>query len=235
MGNYSITALLRSKGSIILNKDLVHAIGNSEATLYSELCSKHEWFKDHNMLDDEGYFYNTQYDLQAATGLGEKAQRTTIIRLKNLGLIKYELKGVPSKRHFKIIEDNEKLLNILEEGHKKLKALENSSDTSVGGNLKRRGKEQAKAEGSANNTNNNTNHNTKPYIGINAEGVNKYFSLYHETFRKHHREFKGDPQALEIFTVEELDKYVLEFFEEQKYIPSKCTLDYFLFVIETRY
>jgi len=33
------------------------------------------------MLDEEGYFYNTQYDLQAGTGLGEKAQRTAINNL----------------------------------------------------------------------------------------------------------------------------------------------------------
>lgn len=155
-----ISDLLRNNGCVTVNKYLVHSIGLNEAILYSELASRHEYFESRDMLVDE-YFYNTQYDLQAGTGLGEKAQRTAISSLKRFGLIDCKLKGIPAKRHFTIIDNNINLLNLLSKGKDKLKSLESSTDTSVGGNLKRPRKELDTPKGSGNNTKLN---NTKPII-----------------------------------------------------------------------
>ena len=129
-----ISDLLRNNGCVTVNKYLIHSIGLNEAILYSELASRHEYFENRGTLVDDS-FYNTQYDLQAGTGLGEKAQRTAINNLKKLGLIEVKLKGIPAKRYFKLINDIY-LDDLLDEGKKKLRSLANSRDTSIGGNLK---------------------------------------------------------------------------------------------------
>ena len=143
-----IIDLLRADGSITVNKNLIQAIGLNEAVLYCELLSRYIYFRRKNLLDDEGYFYNTQYDLQAGTGLGEKAQRTAINNLKEYKLIKVELKGMPAKRHFAILSDGETLSYLLRTGKEKLERLADSTDTSIGGNLKRRKKESDTPKGS---------------------------------------------------------------------------------------
>ena len=129
-----ISDLLRNNGCVTVNKYLIHSIGLNEAILYSELASRREYFENRGTLID-GSFFNTQYDLQAGTGLGEKAQRTAINNLKKLGLIEVKLKGIPAKRYFKLINDIY-LDDLLDEGKKKLRSLANSRDTSIGGNLK---------------------------------------------------------------------------------------------------
>ena len=149
--------LLRADGSITVNKNLIQAIGLNEAVLYCELLSRHFYFESRAMLDNEDCFYNTQYDLQAATGLGEKAQRTAISNLKKFKLIDMKLKGIPAKRHFKINNDEDTIKILLLMGKMKLEALANKEDTSIGGNLKLPRTQLAVAEGSGNNTYNNTN------------------------------------------------------------------------------
>lgn len=199
MNKIRITSLLRNNGCITVNKYLIQAIGLSEAVLYCELCSRYEYFEDKEMLDD-GYFYNTQYDLQAGTGLGEKAQRTVISKLKKLNLIDMVRKGIPAKRYFTIIDDDENLLNLLSIGKEKLKKLENPIDTSIGGNLKRKKKEQAIGERSGNNTNNDTKNNTKikgiltevenSYLYLKV--INYYLDIYKSNIGKQHPELKRE-------------------------------------------
>jgi hypothetical protein len=149
------------------------------------------------MLDNEGYFYNTQYDLQAGTGLGEKAQRTAISNLKSLNLIECKLKGLPAKRYFKIIADTELILKYIQKGKIILETIANSQDTSQGGNLKLPKKELDVADGSGNNTNIN---NTKEIIQKNLHVVlsgrkdvlffeklfNYYQDKYYEFTGEHH-------------------------------------------------
>ena len=157
-----LSEILRNNGCITVNKYLIHAIGLNEAILYSELASRREYFENRDTLTD-GYFYNTQYDLLAGTGLGEKAQRTAINNLKKLELLEVKLMGLPAKRYFKLINED-KLDNLLDEGKKTLKSIANREDTSVGGNLKLRGKELDIARRSANNTDiNNTNNNVMDF------------------------------------------------------------------------
>ena len=67
-----IYELLRSDGSIVVNKALIHAIGLNEAILYSELLSKYYYFDARGQLVN-GWFYNTVNDLSISTGLYERA------------------------------------------------------------------------------------------------------------------------------------------------------------------
>jgi len=103
---------LISDGSVIVSKKLIREIGLHESILFSELLSRQKYFEKRNLLDKQGYFFNTQYDLQAGTGLGEKAQRNLIKKLQELGLIKFKLKGMPQKRYFKVLLNCELLVDL---------------------------------------------------------------------------------------------------------------------------
>lgn len=107
-----VVSMLRSEGgSIILNKNLIKNVGMEAAAVYSELVSKYGYFKKRNQLTDDGCFFNTIEDLQKDTYLTEYLQRKAIKKLESFGLIKVELRGLPSKRYFKLNWDL-KVLNI---------------------------------------------------------------------------------------------------------------------------
>ncbi|MBW9157812.1 hypothetical protein G9F71_013635 [Clostridium sp. FP2] len=116
--------LLRNDGSIIINKALIHRLGLHEAIIYTELVSRYAYFSKESMLTEDGYFYNTVDDLQLATGLGEKAQNTAIKNLMTLGIIDKKLKGTPARRHFKISDDMNLILSLIEEGKTIIKELD---------------------------------------------------------------------------------------------------------------
>ena len=109
----ALSEVLYSGGAIVANKALLRAIGIDETLLYSELLSRWRYFAQHGQLTDDGYFYNTVDDLEAATTIGERRQRKVIKSLVKLGLIKQKNIGVPQKRHFKIIEDAEVLIKLI--------------------------------------------------------------------------------------------------------------------------
>lgn len=106
--------LLRSDGSIIVNKKLARNLGLNEAVIYSELLSRYCYFKDRNILTTDGFFYNSAEDLERATTLSDYQQRKAIKLLVEKGLLLSELRNVPPIRHFKIITDTKVLLELLE-------------------------------------------------------------------------------------------------------------------------
>ena len=107
----AIKELLRADGSIIINKKLSHNIGLHETIMYSELLSKEAYFEGRNELKD-GWFFNTIENMQKDTTLSEHQQRKAVKKLKTLGLIESKSKGMPAKRYFRIIE-NEELVKTL--------------------------------------------------------------------------------------------------------------------------
>lgn len=121
-----IYELLRADGSIIINKALIFSIGLEETIIFFELISRYKYFEERNMLTEEGFFYNTVDDLQLATGLSEKKQKSAITKLEKFKLIETKLMGVPAKRHFKIIDDMVTVLMYIQEGKTKIEALKKS-------------------------------------------------------------------------------------------------------------
>lgn len=119
-----IIDLLRSNGSIVVNKNLAFAIGTNAAIVYSELISKYAYFQAKGTLTEDGFFYNKVDNLYLDTGLGEKPQRTAINKLIGLGLIKMENRGLPRTRYFKINLDESIIASLLSEGKRKREALE---------------------------------------------------------------------------------------------------------------
>lgn len=123
-----IQELLRADGWIQASKLLNHALGINESTLYSELLSRKGYFAERGTLTDDGFFFNTARDLHAGTGISEKRQRLAIKNLVNAGLVQVELRGLPAKRFFKIVDDRELIEKILVLGQqKRQKALEDHS------------------------------------------------------------------------------------------------------------
>jgi len=109
----TLIELLKSDDNIICNKKLARNIGLHETILYSELLSKYLYFSKNNQLNKYGYFFNTVENMQQDTTLSDSQQRKTIKNLGLLGLIKYRRYGMPAKRCFKIVINQELLKKYL--------------------------------------------------------------------------------------------------------------------------
>jgi hypothetical protein len=109
--------LLRSDGSIVINKALMQAIGINEAIIYCELLSRYGYFQSRQQLTEDGFFFNTIEDLQSATTLSGYQQRKSISTLIQIGLIDMQVKGIPPKRYFKIVDNMELLISLLSQNN----------------------------------------------------------------------------------------------------------------------
>ncbi len=119
----AIIDLLRSDGSVIANKNLAFEIGMRETIVFSELLSKYRYFKQEEMLTDDGYFFNTVDNFRLDTTYTGKQQRRAINKLEKLNLIKTDLRGLPPKRYFKPTKNTSLVLKLINEGAKKREEL----------------------------------------------------------------------------------------------------------------
>jgi hypothetical protein len=101
--------LLSSTAFIVLNKELARQVGLKEAILLADLISKEEYFIAKGMTD--GWFFNTEANIEQDTTLNPYHQRKCIRTLKNHQLIEVKRKGIPAKQYFKI--NQEQVLQIL--------------------------------------------------------------------------------------------------------------------------
>ncbi len=119
-----IFELLRSQGSVIVNKALIHEIGIDAALLLAELSQKEYYFQQRGTLDEEGMFFNTNANLELDTGLKSKRLLNACKELEELGLIYTRIKGMPSKKHYKIIATDEKIMKLVLQGKEKMAELQ---------------------------------------------------------------------------------------------------------------
>ena len=104
--------LLSSTAFIVLNKELARQIGLNEAVLLADLISKEEYFISKGMTD--GWFFNTEPNIQKDTTLTPFQQRRCLKTLKKYQIIEVKRKGIPAKQYFKINEQQViKFLNNL--------------------------------------------------------------------------------------------------------------------------
>jgi len=95
--------LLSSTAFLVLNKTLARNIGLKESILLADLISKEEYFISNGMTD--GWFFNTEANIEKDTTLTAYQQRKAIKKLKELNIIETKRIGVPAKQHFKINEE----------------------------------------------------------------------------------------------------------------------------------
>ena len=96
-------ALLSSTAFLVVNKTLAQNIGLKETILLADLISKEEYFIDNGMTD--GWFFNTEANIQKDTTLTPYQQRKALKTLKKYEIIQTMRKGVPAKQYFKINEE----------------------------------------------------------------------------------------------------------------------------------
>ncbi len=207
---------LRSDGSIVVNKRLVHAIGLHEAIMFSELLSKRNYFNNRGQLD-HGFFFNTAENLLQDTGLSAKQQRKAIKKLEELGLVKTQIRGVPAKKWFKMIDDIRVLERVM------------TPPTKVGtlGTTRIAEKSQlVEQKGHGNNTNVTIlKNNTNLYITLasNDSFVSFYLSCFYDYFDKGHMRVKESDldfidnsidEIKESLGYTEYTEMVIEYFEQ---------------------
>ena len=95
--------LLSSTAFIVVNKTLAKNLGLKETVLLADLISKEEYFINNGMTD--GWFFNTESNIQKDTTLTPYQQRKALKTLKNHNIIETKRMGVPAKQHFKINEE----------------------------------------------------------------------------------------------------------------------------------
>ena len=94
--------LLSSTAFLVLNKELAKKIGLKEAIMLADLISKEEYFISKGMTD--GWFFNTEANIEADTTLNPYNQRKCLKTLKKYEIIETKRKGIPAKQYFKINE-----------------------------------------------------------------------------------------------------------------------------------
>jgi hypothetical protein len=224
----SITDLLRSDGSIIVNKKLIHSLGLNAAIMYSELVSKNEYFKERDQLTEDGFFFNTIDNMRLDTGLGEKPQAIAIKLLVNLKLIQVDKRGLPAKRYFKLNEDTSQLKFILQVGggnkdilksdlveknkQKKESHASHINSSSHVAKLSSSQKEKlVQPNGRINNTkSNNTKNNNNIYIISENDGFlfSYYSSKFKDKFGEDHPTMNKEKNEYLVYQKEYFDGYL---------------------------
>ena len=98
------------------NRPIAHALGLGAAVVYAALINKQVYYEQHNMLDEEGFFYSTVSDLQESTSMGKCQQSNAIKVLTDAGLVEVCRRGMPAKRYFRVRDDVELLDKFLKQG-----------------------------------------------------------------------------------------------------------------------
>ena len=120
--------LLSSSAFLVLNKQLAKQIGLKPSILLADLISKEEYFIANGMTD--GWFFNTESNIQNDTTLTPFQQRKSLKVLKEKGLIETQRRGIPAKQYFKINEQQViKFLNNLSEI--KLTTINNNKEIKI--------------------------------------------------------------------------------------------------------
>ena len=164
-----ITDLLSTDGFIIYNKKLARTIGTNPAILLGHLCSEYNFYSNNGQLDN-GMFFCTREKIKYNTGLTETEQRTATKKLKDLGIIESELRGMPSKTYYRINEST--ILSILssdESLQQDLRIPYNKTLENITTRPKDSLQQDLRKHYTNNNINNNLKQNTKDNIKKNSK------------------------------------------------------------------
>ena len=157
------------KDTPIYNKKLARTIGTNPAILLGYLCSEYNFYSNNGQLD-KGMFFCTREKIKYNTGLTETEQRTATKKLKELGIIETELKGMPSKTYYKINETN---INVFLSTKESLQQdLRNPYNKTLE-NITTRPKESLQQDLRNPYTNNNINNNLKQNTKDNIKKISK--------------------------------------------------------------
>jgi len=141
----NVYEVLSRNNYLTVNKLVMKSIGITESILLSELCYRRQFLARAGKLTEDGFFYATVEDVEEETTLSDYAQRKILDKLKDMGLVAVERRGLPAKRY----------ICIHEEALQSLMDSITSADAPVPEDFKNK-----TPNSSALNNNNNLNNNT---------------------------------------------------------------------------
>lgn len=153
--NYTKTS---GEGFWIVDKKIAKEFGLEVAVLLADLISKEKYFENNNLLDDDGFFYNTVDSICEDTGINKKKQLKLVNTLVENNFIEITYKGLPKKRHYKI---NHKKINEYLSITTKEIDVDKKQNSQSGQNDPTVGVKMTPQEGSKRPTNNNKYNNNK--------------------------------------------------------------------------
>ena len=93
---------LSNDAFIIVNKKLAIELGTLNAVLLGELISLQKYYQLEKQLTEDGFFYRSQEDLTAATGMSIYHQQKARTELSDAGLLEEKQEGLPKKLYYRI-------------------------------------------------------------------------------------------------------------------------------------
>ena len=102
---YRLTDLLTVGNSNGFCSVLAKAVGLNEAIILNELIAERDILDKKHLIGLSGSFYSTVANVQEATTLSGRQQKTAINHLEELGFIKCWIQGIPAVRHFIIYDE----------------------------------------------------------------------------------------------------------------------------------
>ena len=96
-----------SSNFLVINKNLINALGLSNAVYISNLIDKFEYFRNKNMLREDGSFFLTFKQQAEQTGLSEYQLRQCKKYFIDLGILNTKMIGMPPKEYYSIYLNQE--------------------------------------------------------------------------------------------------------------------------------
>ena len=86
---------------IRLPRPFIRKFNLNTAVMLSEIYSEYNYWKEHNGLQQGGWFFSTIENMYYNTGLSKHQQLAACKELVDYGIIKMKYHGMPKKRYFK--------------------------------------------------------------------------------------------------------------------------------------
>ena len=86
---------------IRLPRSFIRKFNLNTAVMLSEIYSEYTYWKEHNGLQQGGWFFSTVENMYYNTGLSKHQQLAACKELESYGIIKVKYHGMPKKRYFK--------------------------------------------------------------------------------------------------------------------------------------
>jgi len=89
-----------SESFLSINKKLLSHFGPNLTVYIGNLIDKMKYFSKKEMLEEDGSFYLFQADQAAQTGMSEYQLRKCKNKLKSMGILQTQRRGIPPKEHY---------------------------------------------------------------------------------------------------------------------------------------
>jgi hypothetical protein len=116
-------SILGQGGFWVINKRVAKLTSINAAIMVADLASKREYFlMNKDITLEDGWFFNTQENIQLDTSLSPHEQRKACELLVSKGFLEIKKVGIPAKNHFKL--NDSQLLKFLTTSDEKFERLE---------------------------------------------------------------------------------------------------------------